>query len=309
METLKRTWSGGLFGKLLIGCGGLIILACICGVPVAILGGLTGGSDATATPASRLAELPVETPLAAIATSTPMPTFTPVPSPTDFPTNTPTLIQPSDTPIPIDTPIPTDTPAAPPTEEMVVSATVLAEVLNMRSGPGTAYAKVGQVREGDQLVVVACNESCDWFKAGDGWISAEYVETSGELSSLPVATAQPLPTLPPEPTTPPPTQPAPPTGPVIVIGTVNKGAEYVDLQNIGDAPQDLTGWLLRSEKGNQDCTLGGIIQPGETLRIWAMAEDAGEGGYNCGFGTTIWNNDERDPAVLLDAAGNEVDRK
>jgi hypothetical protein len=75
----------------------------------------------------------------------------------------------------------------------------------------------------------------------------------------------------------------------------------------GDAPKDLAGWTLRSEAGNQDCSLAGIIQPGGTLRIWARAEDVGEGGYICGFGTTIWNDDELDPAVLIDAAGSEVD--
>jgi len=44
------------------------------------------------------------------------------------------------------------------------------------------------------------------------------------------------------------------------------------------------------------------------LRIWAMAEDAGQGGYNCGFGTNIWNNSKSDPAVRYDAVGHEVDR-
>ncbi|MFB0535381.1 MAG: lamin tail domain-containing protein, partial [Anaerolineae bacterium] len=85
--------------------------------------------------------------------------------------------------------------------------------------------------------------------------------------------------------------------------------EYVDIQNTGGAPQDLTGWHLLSEKGPQDCPLGGTIQPGETLRVWAMTEDADKGGYNCGFDTNIWNNDEVDPAVLYDATGREVDRK
>jgi len=47
VQTIKRTWSGGLFGKLLIGCGGLIILSCICAVPLTIFGSLLGDSDAT----------------------------------------------------------------------------------------------------------------------------------------------------------------------------------------------------------------------------------------------------------------------
>ena len=52
----------------------------------------------------------------------------------------------------------------------------------------------------------------------------------------------------------------------------------------------------------------GVIGPGETLRIWALADDAGEGGYNCGKGGPIWNNSEKDPAVLYDPAGQEVSR-
>lgn len=89
---------------------------------------------------------------------------------------------------------------------------------------------------------------------------------------------------------------------------VDKRAEYVDIRNDGGTAQDLSGWVLVSERGNQACSLGGIIGPGETLRIWALAEDAGQGGYNCGFGSPIWNNSKSDPAVLYNAAGQEVSR-
>lgn len=106
-----------------------------------------------------------------------------------------------------------------------------------------------------------------------------------------------------------PTIPSVPAGAQIIILNVDKGAEFVDLQNVGDQVQDLAGWHLLSEKGSQDCLLGGVMQPGEILRIWAMASDAGQGGFNCGFGSNIWNNSEPDPAVLYDATGREVDRK
>lgn len=121
----------------------------------------------------------------------------------------------------------------------------------------------------------------------------------------PTETATAVPTEMPLPTTEPPSQPS---GPHVVIVGVNKRAEYVDIQNTGDAPQDLTGWRLLSERGAQDCPLAGVIQPGETLRVWAMAEDAGQGGFNCGFGTTIWNNSEPDAAILFDPAGAEMSR-
>ena len=102
--------------------------------------------------------------------------------------------------------------------------------------------------------------------------------------------------------------PAPQPGEVVIIG-VNKRAEYVDLQNIGGSPVDLAGWRLVSEKGNQDCSLGGVIQPNATLRVWAKGEDSGNGGFNCGFSSNIWNNSDSDPAVLYDASGAEVSRR
>ena len=138
---------------------------------------------------------------------------------------------------------------------------------------------------------------------------------------LPSPTETPLPTDTPQPPPPPTDTPVPPTDtPVppeppppgeaqVVIVAVDKRAEYVDIQNIGGAPQDLTGWHLLSERGSQDCPLSGVIQPGEVLRIWAMSEDADKGGFNCGFDTNIWNNSKSDPAVLYDATGREVDRK
>jgi hypothetical protein len=99
-----------------------------------------------------------------------------------------------------------------------------------------------------------------------------------------------------------------PVGAILRIIAVDKKAEYVDIQNQGDEAQDLSGWTLVSEKGDQSCPLGGVIGPGEVLRIWALAENADQGGFNCGFGSNIWNNSESDPAVLYNSAGQEVSR-
>jgi hypothetical protein len=93
---------------------------------------------------------------------------------------------------------------------------------------------------------------------------------------------------------------------LVVIALVDKVAEFADLQNLGDAPQDLTGWRLVSEKGNQVCRLSGVIEAGQTLRVWT--NNPNSGGFNCAFPQNIWNNSEPDPAVLYDANGNEVSR-
>lgn len=95
-------------------------------------------------------------------------------------------------------------------------------------------------------------------------------------------------------------------GAVIQIKVVNKDDEYVDLENIGNQPQDITGWSLISEKGNQSCGLSGVIMPNTTLRVWANNPN-GEG-YNCNFDAEIWNNSELDPAILYNNQGQEVAR-
>lgn len=99
-----------------------------------------------------------------------------------------------------------------------------------------------------------------------------------------------------------------PAGPDVTIVRIDKVAEWVELRNVGDVPQSLDGWMLRSEKGSQDCPLSGSLAAGQTLRVWALAEDLGQRGYNCQFDANIWNNNESDPAVLFDAAGDEVAR-
>jgi endonuclease YncB( thermonuclease family) len=97
------------------------------------------------------------------------------------------------------------------------------------------------------------------------------------------------------------------SNPQIIIVTVNKREEWVDIQNVGASDVDLAGWNLVSERGNQDCRLSGVITMGEKLRIWAMATQGS--GFSCGYNTNIWNNSETDPAVLYNAQGVEVSRK
>lgn len=103
------------------------------------------------------------------------------------------------------------------------------------------------------------------------------------------------------------TQTPEPSAAQVVILAVDKRAEWVDIKNAGSFDVDLAGWNLVSERGHQECPLSGVIKAGDTLRIWAMTPQGD--GYSCGYNTNIWNNSESDPAVLYNAAGNEVSRK
>ena len=60
-------------------------------------------------------------------------------------------------------------------------ASVLVEDLNVRTGPGTNYAKVGQVHEGDCLSVWSWNGDREWLnitapRVDGGWVSSRYVD-------------------------------------------------------------------------------------------------------------------------------------
>jgi len=123
-------------------------------------------------------------------------------------------------------------------------------------------------------------------------------ETETPTQTVPTGTATPLPTL----TNPPPTVAN--NGSVVIV-TVNKTMEYVDLQNAGNGPVDLSGWRLISVTGRQSCPLRGVIGPNEILRVWS---GKGDSGLSCGFAFNIWNDNQADPAVLMDAQGKEVSR-
>ncbi len=170
------------------------------------------------------------------------------------------------------------------------------------------------------LVALACGSSSNGIAptADPGYLQTAIVGTAGAAQSQTLTardteqTGTPLPiiiTAPIEtsiPTLEPTALSTVVNGAVIQIKAVNKDDEYVDLENIGNQPQDITGWSLISEKGNQSCGLSGVIMPDTTLRVWANNPN-GEG-YNCNFDAEIWNNSELDPAVLYNNQGQEVAR-
>ena len=69
-------------------------------------------------------------------------------------------------------------------------AVVSSPALNVRSGPGANYTRVGAVQQGDQLPVTGRNANCTWLQVvttdGVGWISNGYVTLEQECNQLPV---------------------------------------------------------------------------------------------------------------------------
>lgn len=70
-------------------------------------------------------------------------------------------------------------------------AVINASYLNVRSGPGANYTILGQVRGGEQYVILARNFTFTWALIRtaefDGWINMRYVYLRGDATYLPVA--------------------------------------------------------------------------------------------------------------------------
>jgi len=79
-------------------------------------------------------------------------------------------------------------------------ATITAEALNVRRGPGTNYPVSGQLQQNEVVEIVGKNADSSWLQIvypagtiGRGWVSVSYAQVSGSLASIPVVEAPPPP--------------------------------------------------------------------------------------------------------------------
>ena len=108
-----------------------------------------------------------------------------------FGENTPQpTLEPVSTPQPTFTPIPTFTFTPTPVE---ISVQVTVELINCRSGPGTIYETITEIRQGRILRAIGRNDSATWFYVRDPgnpggfcWVSGDVTQVTGEASLLPI---------------------------------------------------------------------------------------------------------------------------
>lgn len=78
-----------------------------------------------------------------------------------------------------------------------VEGTVLADVLNVRSGPSTAYPVINRVTLNTKLTLTGRDAKATWFQitlnGKAGWVSGQYTKTSGDPTPLPVVEVPPPP--------------------------------------------------------------------------------------------------------------------
>ena len=158
----------------------------------------------------------------------------PTPPPPAEPTQPPQAVAPTQSPPPTaaSNPAPagdaTATPgaAAPnaPTAAAPAGASVApsGEFANVRTGPGVAYDRVGQINTGQSVQVKGKNADGTWFQVafadapgGVAWVFNEVVKFTGDASKLTVQQAPPAPTAAPQAAAP--AAPAAPAQPVQVV--------------------------------------------------------------------------------------------
>jgi len=87
--------------------------------------------------------------------------------------------------------------------------------------------------------------------------------------------------------------------------------EYVEITNLGDQPQELTGCMLIDISDEYPSFIfpSCILTPGKSIRVYTNEYHPEWGGFSFEYSQAIWNNSEPDVAVLYDSQGKEVSRK
>lgn len=87
--------------------------------------------------------------------------------------------------------------------------------------------------------------------------------------------------------------------------------EYVEITNLGDQPQELTGCVLMDiSDGYPSFTFPSyILAPGKSIRVYTNEHHSEWGGFSFEYSQPIWNNSEPDVAVLYNSQGEEISRK
>jgi uncharacterized protein YraI len=120
-----------------------------------------------------------------------IPSASAVMPPTIIPSDTPipTLPSPTETLTPVpSTPIPTNTSTANPIVESL-DATVTADLLSCRYGPGAEYLYLYGLRKGANIQLIGRTDGNNWIMVKGKnlcWVNAKYTEINGDLKTLPV---------------------------------------------------------------------------------------------------------------------------
>lgn len=134
----------------------------------------------TPAPTQPIAQAPTTAPTVAVV----------IPTATAPPPATPTESAPPTT-------APTETPASAATNPPSAPALTINIPANVRAGPGVNYTVIGGLNVGATAEVVGRDASATWYvinyQGGQGWVSNQVAQYSGDTNALPVIAAPPTP--------------------------------------------------------------------------------------------------------------------
>ncbi len=112
-------------------------------------------------------------------------------------------------------PAATTAPVAGNADNSAPSVTVTNDFVNVRTGPDTAYDKVGELKQGQAAPVKGKSADGKWWQitfssgqGGVGWVISDYVQANAAANNVPVASAPPKPAVVQQPAAPVAQQPA-----------------------------------------------------------------------------------------------------
>ena len=141
------------------------------------------------------------------------------------------------------------------------------------------------------------------------------------LSPTPTPTETPASSPTPTPTAPPASSPTPtatptPSGqPDVQIACIffdgavyrTESDEYLQIVNLGNAAQELAGWVLADREGTPSFEFPSwALEAGAAVRVYTNEVHHEWGGFSFGRGKAVWNNSQPDTAELYDQAGGLV---
>ncbi len=138
--------------------------------------------DPDPTPTPAVSESPSATP-SATGSADPSDSASELPSDTASaePTATPTS-----TPTPTPTPPPSPSPS--PSPSILQTGTVSASYVNVRSGPGSSYSKLGTINKGGTVSIIAIEPVRDWhriwYNNREAYVWVDYIKLSGTLPAV-----------------------------------------------------------------------------------------------------------------------------
>jgi len=90
----------------------------------------------------------------------------------------------------------------------------------------------------------------------------------------------------------------------VAITKIDSQAEYCEITNLGSEPVDMTGYNLNAGDRGQDFQFpdGFVLAPGQMVRVYSRAADAGPNDLHYPGNKPLWNN-AGDEGVLTDGSG------